>query len=1632
MRNAIPYDVLPESQQPQKSPFRMPQAADPRTLAAAVGAPGWMPSRPPDLFFGPLLTSGGAGTYPAPTPSNTQTTAYVAGSDIYTFPYRAAGKVFFTMLGRNYACSAAVIGEYTIWTAAHCVNNGRGVFHSNWVFIPGFDNYTTIHPGPWLAAFMVTSLEFSRKMDLTYDYAIVGLRPPFGVTRSMRSYTGALGFAWNMPRAQNWKLLGYPMIYFDGLHMVYSDSTYWVDNPTYNPPSVGVGSRIKSGGSGGPWILNFGLNQAGQTNYLNGVNSYISPTGDEVYSPYFDDRAKGLWDCSQNSVPGLDWGCFQSSASRNLTLSYTPGSDPAAPNTPFSYQINIYNPGPDAATGVMFSDTSYLSFVRADLPGGSCVTAGATATCTLDSLPAGATVSATMVLSTPGSSAVMNSAQVTFDQQEKWEAQETFVTAVNCATQLTVTSAADSGSGSLREALANACSSGAVIDFDPSLSGETIHLASQLDVQGTQLTIDGSALAIPLTLSGEGNVRVLNAPTASLILNSLIITQGQTSGNGGGVLGSSLTLKNSSVTASHAASGGGIYLVGSLNLVNSSVTGNTATGLGGGIYYGTNLGSAAITGSTLAGNSAASGGGVYFLSSQTPVVTNSTLAGNNASVDGGGIYNQDGPITLTNVTLSDNSASGRGGGLFITDLGLNQAILNFSNTIIANSTSGGDCVIDSGSGISTNLNNLVGDGSCSTGGSNFLSGAPLLGPLADNGGPTQTLALLAGSPAIDAGDQSSCPASDQRGVLRPQGAACDLGALEAAPTDTVAPLLTLPENIVASAETLTGARVDFTVTATDAVDASPVVFCAPASGSTFPLGSTTVDCTATDLSGNQSSGSFTVAVVLYTSNVRYAKPSATGAGDCSSWANACGLQTALAAASVRGEIWAANGTYKPTTGTDRAATFLLPKASIYGGFAGTETARSQRDWTTHLSILSGDLLGNDNSNLETTEPTRADNSYHVVTGSEDATLDGFTVTGGNADGSACPEGCGGGVSDNFNAGGLYSNGLKLANLTLRANSANQGGGLYQAKWNWSLTNLTVSNNFAADKGGGIYLTDSQLSLTQSTISNNSATVGGGGIYNGIRGTLTVTQSTLSANSSDYGGGIENTQTLTLTDSTVSGNTAASDGGGIENSGDLSLTNSTLTSNTASGFGGGIDNYDVGSVTLTNVTLAGNGAQAGGNLYSNNTLDYANTILSNASAGVDCLNDGGTIGTNSHNLVSDGSCSDGGINFLTGDPKLGPLANSGGFTQTLSLLSGSPAIDAASPALCPATDQRGVTRPVGAVCDIGAVEDDQVPTVDLVRSSPEDGALLAQGLSRLKVVFSKDVLHNGSATAANNPINYLLVSAGPNGVFDTQTCKAGLQTDDLPIGIYLINYDSASFTATLAVNGAVPLPEGSYRLWICGTTSITDLYGLKLNYGLTDATLSFRVDGTADKSDGKAKAGTVKAKTLPATGFAPNQVTLLPEQPLEAVYAAYDDLVLEIPALKVNTSIVGVPETADGWDVTWLGNQAGWLNGTAFPTWNGNSVITGHVWDANNQPGIFVNLKQLKYGDQVKIHAWGQVYTYEVRETRTVSPASGNAVLKHEDQAWITLITCEDFRQLSTQYSYRRIVRAILLSVTAEK
>ncbi|MCH8342079.1 MAG: DUF11 domain-containing protein [Chloroflexi bacterium] len=170
-----------------------------------------------------------------------------------------------------------------------------------------------------------------------------------------------------------------------------------------------------------------------------------------------------------------------------------------------------------------------------------------------------------------------------------------------------------------------------------------------------------------------------------------------------------------------------------------------------------------------------------------------------------------------------------------------------------------------------------------------------------------------------------------------------------------------------------------------------------------------------------------------------------------------------------------------------------------------------------------------------------------------------------------------------------------------------------------------------------------------------------------------------------------------------------------------------------------------------------------------------------------------------------------------------------------------------------------------------------------------------------------------------------------------------------------------------------------------------------------------------------------AFVAPETGFAPNRPTTIPAQPAAQAYKSYGEMWMEIPALGVTMDMVGIPLGADGWDVTWLGDQAGYLAGTAFPTWTGNSVIGGHITLPDGTNGPFARLQELNYGDQIILYGWGMRYVYEVREEDLVRP-DDPSIFRHEERAWVTLLTCDAYDESTDTYQMRRIVRAVLMRV----
>jgi GH25 family lysozyme M1 (1,4-beta-N-acetylmuramidase) len=433
------------------------------------------------------------------------------------------------------------------------------------------------------------------------------------------------------------------------------------------------------------------------------------------------------------------------------------------------------------------------------------------------------------------------------------------------------------------------------------------------------------------------------------------------------------------------------------------------------------------------------------------------------------------------------------------------------------------------------------------------------------------------------------------------------------------------------------------------------------------LDSSTVGLAAGDITfdtndPNNTTFSFPVTgtVTVPLAGTLYVDSKASGNNNGSSWANAfVSLQSALSAATSGDTIEVAQGTYYPTTGTDRTATFqLLDGVAIHGGYAPGGSAEPNP--ATYPTILSGDIgiLG-DNS----------DNSYHVVTGSgtdSTAVLDGFTITGGNADGTFQPGGGGIGGGDQI-----------------------VGAGMLNVSGDPTVENCIFTNNAAGldttgDGGGaGMFNYYSSPTVTNCVFSNNTAGYGifgaGGGVLNAYSSPTLIGCEFISNIAFDNGGGLDDDAgcSPTLINCTFNNNSSPGQygaGGGIENDGsDLVLINCDFTRNASTNSGGAVANNYSSSTTLTNCVLWGNLTEI------DNDDSAAATTVANSDI------EGGYAGSGNINA----------------DPLFVDAAN-----NNLQLQDNSPCINVGSNAALPAnvtTDLAGIPRIINGTVDMGAYE-----------------------------------------------------------------------------------------------------------------------------------------------------------------------------------------------------------------------------------------------------------------------------------------------------------------------------------------
>ena len=856
---------------------------------------------------------------------------------------------------------------------------------------------------------------------------------------------------------------------------------------------------------------------------------------------------------------------------------------------------------------------------------------------------------------------------------------------------------------------------------------------------GVTASIDGVTINNGNGLGGGGGVR----NDGTLTLANLAV-QSSTSDGGGGVLNNSdgtLTVTNCYFTSDSAPGlgGGAIFNGGTAMITNSTFLLNNA-GFGGAIG---NSGMLTVTGSTFAANSATGGSGkggaianTVFLAparavtrkdvgSQSVQLTNSTFSGNSADTMGGAIYS-DIALQTTNVTVNGNQAVTNGGGIF------SAGAATLTNTVVAGST-GGD-LANGGTGAFTGNTNLVADDTFGLlSGTGNLNLPPLLDPngVQFNGGTTQTVALLPGSPAIGGGTLSGegIPTTDQRTIART--GRNDIGAFQSQGFTLTLTNGTTPQSTIVNSPFMNPLGAIVASTNNEPVIGGTVTFTLPSGSTASGFFNTPSSCT---VSGDGLTATCPITGTLATS---CAAKSPRPAG--------CGSPSSGTATSPTVIANGTAGTYNATattSGAPPAAPIVLTNQIVACVVNSTQDPDDPGKTTLSNAIDIANNGGCSNNNTITFDST-------VFPPSTPATITVNPDEGpfllAYGDGPTTIDGSGHMVV--IDGGGATTIFVVLPGVT------------------GTLNTLKMQNG-ANFEGGGAIFNFGTLTVVNSTFDHNDGAFGAGGAIENLN-TLTVTNSTFSNNTASDGGAIDtNIGLLTVTGSTFVGNTAkpstdptpshaarlgrassrptrtvgksrpvrAADesintGGAIFicSCTSAQITNSTFSGNTATNQGGAI--LDEGGLTLTNVTINGNSANNGGGVFldagttptrtdsgsgatltAKNVLIAGNTLSGSGGAGPDV--NGAIDPASANNLIGIGDGSTGIANGTNGNrigtaaapiaPLLGTLGNFGGTTQTIPLLPGSVAIDAgATGTSVLTTDQRGKPR-VGAP-DIGAFE-----------------------------------------------------------------------------------------------------------------------------------------------------------------------------------------------------------------------------------------------------------------------------------------------------------------------------------------
>ena len=673
------------------------------------------------------------------------------------------------------------------------------------------------------------------------------------------------------------------------------------------------------------------------------------------------------------------------------------------------------------------------------------------------------------------------------------------------------------------------------------------------------LVIENSVVAGNFADNGNGGG--ISVQNGSLIINNSEISDNQTDDfgfsdpAGGGIYAfdSEVTITGSTVSRNSAVQGGGIFSTGSLvTVVETEISDNLAIQNGGGITA--FEGEIIVDRSTVSGNNAErnEGGGI-FADTALVTVSNSTISGNSSESDGSAIKGFDGALTISDSTIVENRLFfGRGMIALESFNNFNPILFTVSNSIIAElGEFQADVTLDLRS-------SLIGDsqgsnltpapvGSPDANGNIIGLGVssidPVLGELADNGGPTQTHALLPGSPAIDSGNTTST--TDQRGLPRPNTSASgpDIGAFE----EQSLTLIVDTSNDVSDGDFSTGnlslreaieqANANAGV---DRISFDPQVF----------------------------DGGVEDVIRLVNGELAITESLLIEAGD---------FQVVVSGDSLGNDV-----TDTDSLIVDIAASILAETVDDNSRVFNITTSTDELVSLTGLTITGGNSAAGgggifvNSAAVELTDVVIAGNA--AIAGNQSIGGGGggiLTDSQLTLDGSS--------VSDNVALGVEFNDQFSEGN----------GGGIAAIGSDpVTLTNSTISENLATFSGGGIYTTDSSLTLNNSTVKDNSSNSAGGAIAT-LSGEVSIEDSTVSGNQSVFSGGgiITDTGSISLSQTTISGNsTTASNGnggGGIATrQGRISIFNSIVNDNQSASDGGGVF-VDNGSLIARESTISGN-------------------------------------------------------------------------------------------------------------------------------------------------------------------------------------------------------------------------------------------------------------------------------------------------------------------------------------------------------------------------------------------------------------------------------------------------------------